>query len=274
MKNASLARSLAAVVGFTLLVGIGTAAAHTSIAETNPEDGSTVETAPPQVKIRFGDASLPPQPAQISDGRLEVFDACGQQVDKGDSQVNMEESSVTVSSEGASAGRYEVHWFTSAADGQAQSGVFDFDVTGGAPCKTVTRTDPKKDVDIGFDVVSILTKKVSRGVQVRIGLADAISCGALKDKDLDLSVQFDTNSDRVVDTGGRFVCSAGKLKLSFESGSVPVTRPASDSLSFVVRPHVLVGSVQFYVESLANKDECSDKACSEVAPDLGLVNVR
>ena len=274
MKIVAKTRPVSVALSLILLMTTGSASAHTSIAETNPADGSTVEAAPPEVKIRFGDASLPPQPGQITDGRLEVFDACGTQVDEGDSQANMEESSVTVSSGGDSSGRYEAHWYATAADGQVQSGIFDFNVSGGSTCENVTRTDPKEDVDVGFDVTSITTRKVRRGVQARIGFATPVKCSDLGDKDLDLSVYFDTNSDRAADTSGRITCAAGKTKLTFKGGAVPATRPTSDSVAFVIRPHVLLGSIEFYVESLADKEECEDKVCSELAPDLGLVNVR
>src|SRR3712207_62301 len=96
-------RGIATTAVLSVIAGVvaaGTALAHTHVAETRPAAGESVEAAPEQVYVRFGEESFP-APAQVTDARLEVFDPCGTQVDKKDSAVNMQESSVTVSSEGA-----------------------------------------------------------------------------------------------------------------------------------------------------------------------------
>ena len=48
---------LAVALSFALLAGV--AVAHTSVAETIPSDGASVEAAPEQVYIRFGPPELP-----------------------------------------------------------------------------------------------------------------------------------------------------------------------------------------------------------------------
>ena len=264
------------LIGVALVVSTlavtGVAIAHTSIAETIPEDGASVEAAPESVYIRFGEPELP-APAQITDGRLEVYDACGKKVDKGDSTVNMQESSVTVSSEGAVSGRYEAHWFATAADGAEQAGVFDFEVSGGTACPSVVREDPKADVDLGVDVVKVQSKSVGRGARVKITANAPVDCASLADPDTQLLAQFDTSSDRAGDVTGRFVCKAGKIKLQMDEGVLAVSKPNTTTLSLLVPRHVLLGSVDLYIESITDKDECSDKVCAEIAPDLGLLTV-
>jgi methionine-rich copper-binding protein CopC len=263
---------LAVALGITALAGV--AVAHTHVAETTPIDGSTVEAAPAEVHIRFGEPEIP-APGQITDGHLEVFDACGTRVDKDDSTVAMQDSSITVSSAGAASGRYEAHWFITAADGATQAGLFDFEVTSGTPCKSVVREDPAEDVDLGFDIVKLQSKKVRAGSKVTTTFAAPVTCKALKDADTQLAAKFDTNSDRLDDITGTFKCSAGKVKLAFDDGTqtLNVTKPTSTTLSVVIPRHVLLGDVDVFLESTTDKDECSDKVCAEVAPDLGLLTV-
>jgi methionine-rich copper-binding protein CopC len=272
MRRRGLVGLAVALGSITVLTGV--AVAHTEVAETTPADNSTIETAPAEAYIRFGQAELP-APGQATDGRLEVYDACGTRVDKDDSAFNMQDSSITVSSEGAVAGRYEAHWFATAADGAAQAGVFDFEVTGGTPCKQVVREDPAEDVDLGFDVVKLQSKKVRAGSKVTATFAAPVTCKAFKDKDTLLTAAFDTNSDRVGDVIGTFGCKDGKPRLAFDDDTqtLKVTKPTATTLSVVVPRHVLLGDVDVYLESTTDKDECSDQICAEIAPDLGLLTV-
>lgn len=262
---------LAVALSITVVAGI--AVAHTSVAETTPVDGSKVEAAPSEVHIRFGQPEVP-APGQITDGRLEVYDACGTRVDNNDTVVSMQDSSMTVTSGGTTSGRYEAHWFATAADGATQAGVFDFEVTGGEPCVNVVREDPAGDVDLGFDIVKLQSKRVHRGVKITTSLASPVTCKALKDEDTELVARFDTNSDRLEDASGRFGCEAGAVKLVFENGhSLNVRRPTPTTLSTLVPRHVLLGTVDVFLRSITDKDECSEKVCAEIAPDLGLLTV-
>ena len=272
MRRRGVVGLAVALGSITLLAGV--AVAHTDVAETIPADDSTIEAAPTEAYIRFGQPEAP-TPAQIADGRLEVYDACGKRVDKDDATVNLQESSITVSSGGSVAGRYEAHWFATAADGNVQAGLFDFDVTGGTPCKSVVREDPAKDVDLGFDIVKLQSKKVKAGSRMSATFASPVSCKALKDEDTLLVAKFDTNSDRLADVSGTFKCLAGKVKLAFDDQTKPlsVSRPNSTTLSVLIPRHVLLGGVDVYLEATTDKDECSDKVCAELAPDLGLLTV-
>jgi methionine-rich copper-binding protein CopC len=273
-------RKVMGAVAASVIVGIiaaGTALAHTNVAETRPAAGSSVEAVPEQVYIRFGQPELP-APAQIADGRLEVLDPCGTQVDKNDSTVNMQESSVTVSSEGARSGRYEVHWFATAADGAQQSGIFDFNVTTGAPCEQVTRTDPAKDVGLGIDVVSLRSKKSRGGAVVTITSAAAVRCSTLAPKAADtLKVLVDTDGDALGDMDGRITCRRGNYAVTFSgesgtTGRISAIRPSAKMIAFKLPRQLLVEHADIYVESVHDSDECSgEKVCLEVAPDLGLV---
>lgn len=272
MRRRGLKGLAVALGSITVLAGV--AVAHTEVAETTPADNSTVEAAPAEVHIRFGQAEFP-APGQITDGRLEVYDSCGVRVDKDDSTVNMQDSSITVSSEGAAAGRYEAHWYATATDGATQAGVFDFNVSGGTPCKEVVRDDPTTDVDLGFDVVVLRSKKVRAGSKIMATFAAPVSCKSFKDKDTLLTANFDTNSDRVGDVTGTFGCRDGKLRLTFQDGtqSLKVIKPSPATLAVKIPHHVLLGEVDVYLESTTDKDECSDQICAEIAPDLGLLTV-
>jgi methionine-rich copper-binding protein CopC len=273
-------RSITAAVAVAVVAGIvaaGAALAHTNVAETRPAAGSSVEAAPESVYVRFGEESVP-APAQVTDARLEVFDPCGTQVDKKDSAVNMQESSVTVSSEGARAGRYEVHWHATAADGAVQSGIFDFDVTTGAACTTATRTDPAKDVDLGLDVVSIRAKQARGGAGVTITTAAAVRCATLAPKAVDaLNVKVDTNGDAVADIDGRVTCRRGRWAVTFSgesgtTGRISAVRPSATKILFKIPQQLLVEHADIYVEAAHDSDECSEeKKCLDIAPDLGLL---
>ncbi|HYI46270.1 MAG TPA: copper resistance CopC family protein [Actinomycetota bacterium] len=271
---------IALVGAIVVLAGLTQAAlAHTSVAESNPEDGSSLEAAPAQVMVRFGQPELP-APAQISDARLEVFDACGAQVDKNDSSVNMQDSSVTVSSAGGVAGRYEIHWYATAADGEPQSGVLDFNVTSGTPCTKAARTDAEKDTELGADLLSVSSKVVKGGGLVTLKTSAALDCAAYgAETDDRLRLMLDTNSDRSTDFSGNALCNTkkGTWKLYLESiegdetGSVRMAAPNATTLKVKLPKQLLVAHVDVWVESSSEAVECDGKVCFDRAPDLGLL---
>lgn len=271
--------SLVAVSVAVAVVSAGIALAHTDVAETRPGDGEIVDSPPAEVYIRFGQEAVP-QPAVIQDGRLEVLDACGTQVDKEDSSVNMQDSSVTVMSGGEVSGRYEVHWYATAADGAQQSGVFDFTVKKGTPCDQVVRVDPKDDIDVGLDVVSVKSRPVKRGSKLQVTTAVKFGCKTLATKADDaLQLKIDTNSDRVAEISGKFVCRRGNYELVLEgddgvTGSLSATRPSNKAIEVKLPRQVLVAHADLFVEATNESDDCTgDKVCIDTAPDLGWVRI-
>ena len=266
----------------------GGALAHTSIAESDPADGSTVDAPPAEVSVRFGSPELPAQPGAITEGRLEVLDACGARVDNDDSEADMTTSTVTATSGGAAAGRYEIHWFVTAADGESQAGALDFVVANGEPCSIVRRADAADDVDLGLDPVAVTAKRTGAAGIVTIKTAEPFKCSDLSaTKDDALSLSFDQDYDETNDLTGTFVCRRGKLKLQVAGPdakegefdfSVAASMPSAKKV--VVRlPDARFGtaeaSLDLYVEASSESDDCEDdgKVCLDRAPDLGALRV-
>jgi methionine-rich copper-binding protein CopC len=262
-------------------VSIGAVAfAHTHVAETTPVDGEVLKSAPAEVSVRFGEPDIPAQPAQVSEASLEVLDACGIQVDNKDSNLTMEDSKVTVTSGGTTAGRYEIHWSATASDGAAQVGVLDFTVTEGTRCKSVTREDAKKDIDVGFDVVGLKSTRVKGGALLQLTTAAPVTCASLAaNGESALGLKIDNNSDRIADLVGRFVCAGDETKLVVKTVDGQATGKLAASItgkgvSVKLTKHALVGHIDVYAESFTDSDaKCEDKVCLDTAPDLGLVSV-
>lgn len=278
MNRSHLLRVVAGIGATAASLAItGAALAHTNVAESDPADGAIVDTPPAQVTVRFGQEAVP-APGQISDATLAVIDACGAQVDNRDSTVNMQDSSVTVTSGGGPAGRYEIHWFATAADGAIQSGVLDFDVKQGESCAKVVREDPGADVEAGLDVLRVQSKRTRRGGLVTIELAEAIRCAALSSKaDERVSLGIDTDSDRDGEFLGAVTCRRGDWSVDLESASQEPTRalraarPTPTALAVRIPSQVLVGHVDVWIETSSEAPACGSKDCFDRAPDLGLV---
>lgn len=254
------------------------ALAHTHVAESNPADGAKLEAPPTEILVRFGEPDIPAQPAQISDAHLEVFDACGVQVDKKDSTVNMQDSSVKVTSAGSPAGRYEIHWFATASDGAAQSGILDFNVTKGAPCTSASRDDVKEDTELSADLLTVATKVTKRGGAVTLTAAEALDCASYgAEADNKLTLQLDTNLDRNSDFVGSVVCKKNVWKMNLKSaeeettGSLKMKQPSPTTLRVQLPKQLLVAHVDLWAESSSEADDCDTKVCFDRAPDLGLV---
>ena len=184
---------------------------------------------------------------------------------------------MSVTSGGTAAGRYEIHWFATAADGAVQEGVLDFTVTKGDKCPTVVREDVADDVDLGFDVTGVETKRVKGGALLSVATTEKVTCAAVAaTQKSTLSVQIDTNSDRLADLTGRFLCKGDKTKLKIKTvdgvttGALPAGI-AGSGVQVKLPRHALVGHVDVWVESLTDNDECESKICLDRAPNLGLV---
>lgn len=118
------ALALGAVIAVALIPQPGFA--HAAYKDSEPKDGETVSSPPSRVTAEFTEAV-------VSDSYLQVFDACGRQVDNRDSIVVHDR--ITVSMSGEARGVYVVRFnVVSAVDGHPTVGSFDFTSSGGAEC--------------------------------------------------------------------------------------------------------------------------------------------
>ena len=281
--------ALAAIVAGALL---GPAYAHTAVADSSPQDGSTVDAAPEEAWVKFG--SIPPpgeQPMAINGGHLEVFDACGEHVSSGETEMNELQNQLTVASGGNRAGRYELHWTARATDGDVQSGVIDFNVSAGLGCTSVQRADRKGDVDFGFDLKSVKTRQTGDATHISLKVKRPTTCKAFGRKSDDmLQVGFDVNADDTDDFLGAFSCKRGHFKLTVTAAGDDSADKVAFSASLngkgnVLTTRIAAGKISdgehldLYALASSEADRCSKEpaegeeapVCSDRAPDLGVV---
>jgi copper resistance protein C len=258
-----------------LFVSSADSFAHTQVAESSPAAGERLQSAPPEVMVRFGDPRLPAQPLAVQDARLEVVDPCGRRVDGDDSRTTLHDSKVVVSSGGSAAGRYEIHWFATAADGASQSGVIPFTAARGATCARTVRSDPAEDVDHGIDVTRLESKRTRSGASIRVTTAAAVGCRDITGEQT-LRLRFDTDADQQPDVDGRFTCRAGRIRLIVgaegDAQRLRVARRGPRVLAVHLRRHFLVQHVDVYAESAAEGESCGEGVCADRAPDMGALN--
>jgi hypothetical protein len=111
------------IVSLFLIVVAGTARveAHAFLKDAKPGVGSTVQTSPNEVRIRFTENI---EPAFSS---IQVFDASEKEVDKRD--VHLDRSLLHVSLPRLGAGIYKVVWRVVSVDTHVTNGSFTFRVT-------------------------------------------------------------------------------------------------------------------------------------------------
>lgn len=287
----------AAVVAATALLA-GAALAHTSIAESDPADNSTVEALPQEVSIRFGNPEVPvPQPAQLTDATLTVLDPCGARVDNEDATWDETTSTLSATTKASeTAGRYEMQWSGTSTDGDAQAGFVDFVVSGGEPCALVQRVDAADDIDLGFNPTKVASKQTTAGAAVTLSLTAAPACKAFKaDTGQLLSLAIDVNWDEEIDYTGTFTCKTKKVRRNgvvrkvavygmdvtkagdeAPSSKLKVRKTGAKALTVTVPASLLEdqenGALDLYVSSTTESDECGeDTTCADRAPDLGWV---
>jgi methionine-rich copper-binding protein CopC len=99
------------------------AAAHTQLERAAPAAGSTVAVSPARLTLWFS------QRLEPAFSRVRVLDPEGQEVDKGDSQVDPADAKqVSVSLPGLEPGTYRVVWRVLSTDSHVNEGEFTFDV--------------------------------------------------------------------------------------------------------------------------------------------------
>jgi methionine-rich copper-binding protein CopC len=292
MKKLSISILGGLIAGGALLLPVSPALSHTAVQDSNPTDGSEVAEAPAEVWVKFGTLPIDQPIAVKDDARLEVFDACGARVDNDDSTLNMTQNVVTATTGGESAGRYELHWYAQGGiEGDPQSGVIDFTVTGGTPCKSVAREDVTKDVEFGFDVAEVSTKQAKKGATVlTIDLAQKATCASFGKTSLDtLQLGLDANANETDDFVGVFGCKRGGLTLSLssgEAGAEAVVFPADlsakgGSITASFKPSLFTDAehLDVYALTLSENEGCTAEpaegevapVCSDRAPDLGFL---
>jgi len=116
----------AAVALMALLLGAGTASGHAFLERAEPRVGSTVKTAPAQVRVWFTERLEP------AFSTLEVVNERGERVDKGPAQVDgTSPTMLLVTLKPIKPGTYRVKWRVLSVDTHVTEGDFTFRVAGG-----------------------------------------------------------------------------------------------------------------------------------------------
>ena len=113
------------VIFFLILVAASTRLkAHAFLKDADPGVGSTIQTSPSEVRIRFTENI---EPAVSS---IQVFDASGKEVDKRDLHLDRSDHALLhVSLPRLGAGIYKVVWRVVSVDTHVTNGNFTFRVT-------------------------------------------------------------------------------------------------------------------------------------------------
>jgi len=119
------------VIFFCLMfMHTSTAAAHSEMVKSEPQDGESLDQSPAQVTAWFSEE------LDSGSSTLRVFDSQNNQVDNSDGGVDLNDLdhlSMVVSLPPLQAGTYSVHWVSvSAEDGDEEEGDFSFIVSGRA----------------------------------------------------------------------------------------------------------------------------------------------
>jgi len=105
----------------TLVVGSARLEAHAFLKDADPGVGSTIQTPPGEVRIRFTENI---EPAVSS---IQVFDASGKEIDKRDRHVDSSDHALLeVSLPPLGAGTYKVVWRVVSVDTHVTNGNFTF----------------------------------------------------------------------------------------------------------------------------------------------------
>ena len=112
------------VIFFLILVATSTRLkAHAFLKDANPGVGSTIQTSPSEVRIRFTENI---EPAVSS---IQVFDASGKEVDKHDLHLDRSDPALLhISLPRLGVGTYKVVWRVVSVDTHVTSGSYTFHV--------------------------------------------------------------------------------------------------------------------------------------------------
>lgn len=145
--------------------GRSTTALHTELISSNPADGDSLTTSPPEVRLVF---SGPVEPAL---SLIRLITADGAQLELNPS--NEDESRVLVARlPGLSSGDYTIEWSTVSVDGHKVEGRLSFQVAReGLPIDTPTATDIASPREF--------SQPPSSGRTIGIGVLNGVALGAL-----------------------------------------------------------------------------------------------
>ena len=105
------------------VVGLARLEAHAFLKDANPGVGSTIQTSPSEVRIRFTENI---EPAVSS---IQVFNTSGQEVDKRDLHLDRSDHALLhISLPPLAAGTYKVTWRVVSVDTHVTNGDFTFRV--------------------------------------------------------------------------------------------------------------------------------------------------
>ena len=105
------------------VAGLATLEAHAFLKDANPGVGSTIQTSPSEVQIRFTENI---EPAVSS---IQVFDASGKQVDKRELHLDRSDHALLhISLPQLGVGTYKVTWRVVSVDTHVTNGDFTFRV--------------------------------------------------------------------------------------------------------------------------------------------------
>jgi methionine-rich copper-binding protein CopC len=114
---------LIAATVWALLIAAPRALAHCRLDHADPKVGSALSASPAEARIWFTDD------LDMSETRIEVFDAAGSQVDKKDTHGDAKEKcAAAVSLPTLPAGKYKVVWRALCPQGHKTNGEFTFEV--------------------------------------------------------------------------------------------------------------------------------------------------
>jgi methionine-rich copper-binding protein CopC len=111
------------IIGLFLIVltGVARVEAHAFLKDAEPSVGSTVQTSPNEVRIRFTESIEP------AFSRIQVFDPSGKEVDKRDVRLDPSDHALLrVSLPQLGAGVYKVVWRVVSVDTHVTNGSFTF----------------------------------------------------------------------------------------------------------------------------------------------------
>ncbi|ELP68027.1 copper resistance CopC/CopD family protein [Streptomyces turgidiscabies] len=130
-----------ALVLFLLVGGAGTASAHAALRDTDPRDGSVLDSAPRQVTLSFTES------VGLLDDSFRVFDPDGRRVSTGEAKhVEGRSDGVRVSlPKGLGKGTFTVAWRVVSADSHPISGAFTFSIGEASATPAVVDTGPTEN---------------------------------------------------------------------------------------------------------------------------------
>lgn len=133
--SSSRPATLAILIAFATLLGVGPATAHTELVASSPAAGEQVEEPLSTIALTFGDALLPDGEHAIG-----LFGPDGAEIAAADVAEQLEgELRLDIEVGLPSAGAYTVRWVIVAADGDEQRGEFEFVATSTA---TIAPAEP------------------------------------------------------------------------------------------------------------------------------------